>query len=177
MFMLYRFDGREPKIGKESYVSETATVIGDVVIGDNCYIGHGAILRGDYNRIEIGDGTAVEEGVIIHSPPLETNRIGVMVTIGHGAVLHGRSIEDYAVIGMGAILSIRSKIGERAIIAEGAVVKMYQSVPHRVVAVGNPARIVRNISKKDKVFWDWTKQLYINLAKKYLKEGMEPIRT
>ncbi len=174
--MLYRFDGRQPEVGKDSYVSETATVIGNIVIGDNCYIGHGAVLRGDYNRIEIGDGTAVEEGVIIHSPPAETNRIGMMVTIGHGAVLHGKSVGDYAVIGMGAILSIRSKIGEHAIIAEGAVVKMYQSIPNGVVAAGNPARVVRNIAKKDKVFWDWTKQLYINLAKKYLDEGMEPIR-
>jgi len=173
--MLYRFDGKEPKAGKDSYISETAIVIGNVVIGNNCYIGHGSVLRGDYNSIEIGDGTAVEEGVIIHSPPGETNRIGMMVTIGHRAMLHGKSVGDYSVIGMGAILSIRSEIGEHAIIAEGAVVKMYQSIPNGVVAAGNPARVVRKISKKDKVFWDWTKQLYINLANKYLEEGMEPI--
>ncbi len=74
--MLFEFDGNKPCIGRGAYVSETAQVIGDVVIGDNCYVGHGAILRGDYGRIEIGSGTAVEEGVIIHAPPGGLNRIG-----------------------------------------------------------------------------------------------------
>ena len=68
--MLYKFDGKVPTVGKGTCVSDIARIIGDVVIGSNCYIGHGAILRGDYGRIEIGDGTAVEEGVIVHAPPL-----------------------------------------------------------------------------------------------------------
>ena len=77
--MLYKFAGKHPVVGKGSYVSDIAGVIGDVVIGDNCYIGHAAILRGDYGRIEIGNGTAVEEGVIAHAPPNETNKIGKRV--------------------------------------------------------------------------------------------------
>ena len=103
--MLYEFDGRQPVVGETSYVSDTARVIGDVLIGDHCYIGHGAILRGDYGRIEIGNGTAVEEGAIVHAPPADLNRIGQKVTIGHGAVVHGKHVGDCAVIGMGAILS------------------------------------------------------------------------
>ena len=67
--MLLTFEGRTPVVGTHSYVSETAQVIGDVVIGDSCYIGHGAIIRGDYGRVVIGDKTAVEEGVVIHAPP------------------------------------------------------------------------------------------------------------
>jgi len=173
--MLYEFDGKRPTIGKDTYVSHLATVIGDVVIGDNCYIGHGAILRGDYGRIEIGNGTAVEEGVIIHSPPGETNRIGNRVTIGHGAIIHSRSIGDLAVIGMGAILSIRSEIGERSIIAEGGVVKQNQVITSGVVAAGNPVKILRKITEKDEEHWDWGKQLYIDLAKKYLDKGMKPV--
>ncbi|MDD5205299.1 MAG: gamma carbonic anhydrase family protein [Desulfobacterales bacterium] len=171
--MLYKFDGRQPTVGKETYVSDLARVIGDVVIGANCYIGHGAILRGDYGRIEIGDGTAVEEGVIVHAPPSGTNRIGGRVTIGHGAVVHGRHIGDRAVIGMGSILSIWSEIGENTIIAEGSVVKSRQKIPSKVVAAGNPAQIVREITSKDEKFWNWGKQLYIDLAKKYLDKGME----
>lgn len=174
--MLYRFNGKQPKIGKDSYVSETAIVIGDVVIGDSCYIGHGAILRGDYGRIEVGDGTTVEEGVVIHAPPGNTNSIGKKVTIGHGAVVHGGAIGDGAVIGMGAIVSIRSRIGEDSIIAEGCVVKMNQSIPSGVVAAGNPARVVREIKPKDREFWGWGKQLYIDLAKQYLEKGMEPVK-
>lgn len=173
--MRYEFDGKRPVIGKDSYISELASLIGDVHIGNNCYIGHGAILRGDYGRIKIGDGTAVEEGVIIHAPPGDTSRIGSAVTIGHRAVIHGRSIGNQAVIGMGAILSIWSEIGESAIIAEGSVVKMKQVIAPRVVAAGNPAKIVRPISADDEKFWNWGKQLYIDLAKKYLLEGMTPI--
>ena len=135
--MLYKFDGNQPTVGTDTYVSDLARVIGDVVIGDNCYIGHGAIVRGDYGRIEIGDGTAVEEGVIIHAPPGDTSRIGQKVTIGHGAVVHGKHIEDGAVIGMGAITSIWSEVNEQAIVAEGCVVKLKQVIPSRVVAAGN----------------------------------------
>nr|HID58074.1 gamma carbonic anhydrase family protein [Desulfobacterales bacterium] len=174
--MFYSFDGRQPEVGKDTYVSELAQVIGDVKIGDNCYIGHGAILRGDYGRIEIGRGTAVEEGVIVHAPPEETCRIGEKVTLGHGAMIHAATIGDFAVVGMGAILSIWSEIGEGAIVAEGCVVKMRQIIPERVVVAGNPARVVRKISDRDEEFWDWGKQLYIDLAKKYLKVEMKPVK-
>lgn len=98
---LYRFNGREPIIGAGSYVSELAMVIGDVQIGENSYIGHGAILRGDYGTIIIGSGTAIEEGAVIHAPLGGTCRIGRSVTVGHGAIIHAEDIEDNAVIGMG----------------------------------------------------------------------------
>jgi len=173
--MLYKFDGRQPTVGKDSYVSELATVIGDVVIGDNCYIGHGAILRGDYGRIEVGDGTAVEEGAVVHCPPGDVNRMGKRVTIGHGAVIHGRNIGDSAVIGMGAIVSIWADIGEWAIVAEGGIIKLNQVIPARVVVAGNPAQIVRDVTEKDQEVWNMGKQVYIDLAKKYLDVGMEPI--
>ena len=173
--MLYSFDGKEPGIGKETYVSETALVIGDVQIGNNCYIGHGAILRGDYGTIEIGDGTAIEEGVVIHAPPKRVCRIGEKVTAGHGAIIHSKSIGNHAVIGMGAILSLLAEVGEWTIIAEGAIVKMYQKLPDGVVAAGNPAKIIREVSKEDKINWEWGKQIYIELAKKYLNIGMHRI--
>jgi carbonic anhydrase/acetyltransferase-like protein (isoleucine patch superfamily) len=173
--MLYEFDNKRPTIGRDSYVSDVAIVVGDVVIGDNCYIGHGAIIRGDYGRIEINDGTAVEEGAVIHVPPGETSYIGLKVTIGHGAIIHSRRIGDLAVIGMGAVLSIRSEIGERSIIAEGGVVKLNQVIASGVVAAGNPVKIIRKVTKKDEDRWEWGKQLYIDLAKKYLDKGMKPI--
>lgn len=174
--MLYSFDGKQPSIGKDTYVGETALVIGDVTIGDNCYIGHGAILRGDYGRIEIGSGTAVEEGAVMHAPPNETCKIGEKVTIGHGAIIHSQEIASMAVIGMGAIASIRSKIGSWSIVAEGAVVKMNQVIPDNVVVAGSPAKVVRGVEERDKEFWINGKQLYIDLAAKYLKIGMQKIK-
>jgi carbonic anhydrase/acetyltransferase-like protein (isoleucine patch superfamily) len=174
--MLYEYDGRRPTIGKDSYVSDIAHVIGDVVIGDNCYIGHGAILRGDYGSIVVGSGTAVEEGVVVHAPPDRRCRIGKRVTIGHGAVIHAASIGDSAVIGMGAVLSIESEIGEGTIVAEGTVIRMRQMVAAGVVVGGNPMRVIRQIAPKDTEFWDRGKQLYIDLAKKYLQKGMKPLQ-
>ena len=173
--MLYRFDGKPPSVGSRSYVSDIARVIGDVVIGDNCYIGHGAILRGDYGRIEIGSGTAVEEGAILHAPPTDVCRIGRRVTIGHGAVVHGRQIGDQAVIGMGAVVSLWSEIGEWAIVAEGCVVKQKQIIPAQVVVAGNPATVMRDVTDKDRTFWRWGKEIYIDLAAKYLAAGLEPL--
>ena len=173
--MLYGFDGTQPQVGKDTYGSDLARVIGDVVIGDNCYIGHGAIIRGDYGSIKIGNGTAVEEGAIIHAPPGDTNIIAAMVTIGHGAIVHGKYIGRGAVIGMGAVTSIWSEIGEWSIVAEAAVVKLKQAVPANVVAAGNPAKIVRQTTEKDREFWNWGKQLYIDLAKKYLDVGLVPL--
>jgi carbonic anhydrase/acetyltransferase-like protein (isoleucine patch superfamily) len=171
--MLYSFRNREPEIGKGTYVSENAFVVGDVKIGDNCYIGHGAILRGDYGSIEIGSGTAIEEGVVIHAPPNDACRIGEKVTVGHGAIIHSSSIGNFAVIGMGAIVSMNAEVGEEAIIAEGSVVKMKQKVPSRVVIGGNPAKKVREITDEDKKFWDWGKQIYAELAREYIQNGMK----
>jgi carbonic anhydrase/acetyltransferase-like protein (isoleucine patch superfamily) len=173
--MLYRFDHHEPKVGVDTYVSETAIVIGDVRIGDECYIGHGAILRGDYGTIEIGRESAVEEGAVLHAPPQQTCRLGSRVTVGHGAIVHSRDIGRDAVIGMGAVVSIRAVIGRRSIVAEGAVVPMEKEFPGDVVIAGNPAKVLRAISQKDLDHWQWGKQLYIDLAKQYLHQGMQRV--
>jgi carbonic anhydrase/acetyltransferase-like protein (isoleucine patch superfamily) len=173
--VLYAFDGRKPQIGKSAYISDQAIVIGDVRIGARCYVGPGAILRGDYGRIEIGSGTAVEENVTVHAPPARVCRIGKKVTLGHGAIIHARSIGDWSVVGMGAVLSLRAEVAERTIIAEGAVVKMNQKVPSGVVAAGNPAKVIRRVTPKDEQRWKKGKQIYIDLARKCLKIGLQPI--
>ena len=177
--MFYSFDGQVPAVGRNSYVSELATVIGNVEIGDDCYIGPGAIVRGDHGRIEIGDGTAVEDGVIIHAAPGCTQKIGSKVTLGHGAIVHARTIGDLAVVGMGAVVSIESEIGAGSIVAEGSVVKWGQAIGADMMAAGNPARVIRPVSEKDRQIWGYGKQLYIDLAHKYLADGMHlvvPVR-
>lgn len=173
--ILYKFDGRTPSIGSGTYVSPSALIIGDVRLGDRCYVGHGVILRGDYGSIVVGSGSAVEEGVIVHAPPGGTCSIGERVTLGHAAVIHGELVDDLAVIGIGAILGLRCRVGRRAIVGEGTVVKGGQEIPPAVVAVGNPARVARPVSPEDEEFWAWGKQLYIDLAAKYLELGMEPL--
>jgi len=175
--LIYRFDERQPSIDCATYVSETAIIIGDVRIGKHCYIGHGAILRGDYGTIFLGDECAVEEGVIIHAPPDDSCHIGNGVVMGHGAIVHAKSIGPSAGIGMGAILSIRSEIGEGAVVAEGAVVRQGQGVPPAIVVAGNPAKKIKDMSEKDIAFWNHSRQIYVNLAARYCLLGMERIET
>jgi len=173
--MIYAFDGFTPKIHETAFVSETAMVIGDVEIGAGAYVGHGVILRGDYGRIEIGEETAVEEGVIVHAPPKDVCKIGKRVTLGHGAIIHSKEIESYVVVGMGAITSLGTVIGEYSIVAEGAVVKMNDKVAPRVVVAGSPAKVVRPLLDRDIELWSMGKQIYVDLAQKYLKIGMQRI--
>jgi carbonic anhydrase/acetyltransferase-like protein (isoleucine patch superfamily) len=173
--MFYRFDGKQPVVGTGTYVSETATVIGDVRIGRRCYIGHGAILRGDYGAIEIGDEATVEEGAIIHAPPNECCSIGDGVVIGHGAVVHAKRLGDRSGVGMGAVLSIRSEVGQCSVVAEGAVVTQGQKIPESVVVAGNPAKKIKDVSEKDISFWAYSRRLYVDLAEKYCRLGMEKV--
>jgi len=169
--LIYSFRNVKPVFGVDTFVSREATVIGNVRIGDNCFIGPGAIIRGDYGNIVIDSGTAVEDGVIIHAFPFSTCTIGHKVTIGHGAIIHCKSIGDYASIGMGAILSINSEIGENTIIAEATLIKAKQIVQPNVLMGGNPARELRKITDQDRQHWAMGKQIYIDLAKEYLQNN------
>ena len=174
--MVYSFEGKKPTSGTNTYISETAMVIGDVHIGDNCYIGHGAVLRADYGRIIIGSESSIEEGVIIHAPPDGTCEIGEKVTAGHGAIIHAQKIGNFSVVGMGAIMGIFSQIGEWTIIAEGGIVRMRQIVPDNLVVAGTPARTIRETSADDRETWLKVKMQYAELAKKYLNAGMKRIQ-
>ncbi|MFC2173425.1 gamma carbonic anhydrase family protein [Acidobacteriota bacterium] len=145
-----------------------------VIIGPDCYIGHGAILRGDYGTIEIGEGTAVEEGAIIHARPDDFTRIGRRVTVGHGAMIHNATILDGSVIGMRATISDYSRLGEWCIIGEATLVKNGQQIPPGKIAVGVPARIIGDVSEEQRRFWNHGKDLYIDLARRYPK-GLKEI--
>ena len=168
---LYKFEGKVPKIGKQTYVAETADVIGDVIIGDKCYIGPGARIKGDYGSIRIGNETAVQENCILHARPDETCSVGNQANIGHGAILHNCTIKDGAVIGMGAIVSDWAVVEENTIVAEGCVVKQHQVIPAGKIAVGIPAKVVGD---RDKQFTQF-KGIYVKLAKRYQK-GLKKIK-
>jgi len=168
---LYQFEGRKPQVSQGAFVAESALVIGDVQIGKDVYIGHGAILRGDYGTIHVGEGTAIEEGVIVHARPDDSTLVGNRVTIGHGAMIHNAQIKDYAVIGMRATISDYAIVGEWAIIGEMGLVKNSQNVPDGVVAVGVPVKIMGKVDKKQKEFWSYGKKLYVEMAHRYITPG------
>ena len=168
--VLYRFEGREPKIGEGTYVSRSAEVIGDVSIGKQCYIGPGAKIRGDYGTILIGDKTSIEENCVLHARPNETCKIGNMVTVGHGAILHNCNVRDYAIIGMGAIVSDYAVVGVWSVVAEGCVVKNKQVIKDEKIVAGVPAKIVGDVSKEYQKLWTSYKNMYAELALKYPKK-------
>jgi carbonic anhydrase/acetyltransferase-like protein (isoleucine patch superfamily) len=168
---LYQFEDRKPLVAPGAFVAETALVIGDVQIGKDAYIGHGVILRGDYGMILVGEETAIEEGVIVHARPDDRTVIGNSVTVGHGAMIHNAQIKDNAVIGMRATISDYSVIGEWAIIGEMGLVKNNQDVPDGVVAVGIPVKVIGKVDKKQKEFWSHGKNLYVEMARRYLAPG------
>jgi len=164
---IYEFEGLIPQIAGSAYIAPSAQVIGDVRIGEECYIGHGSILRGDYGSIIIGNGSAVEEGAIIHAHPGDQTYIGEEVTVGHGAMIHNARIKDYAVIGMRATISDYSNVGEWAIIGEAGLVKNGQQIPAEKIAVGVPVKVVGDVQEKHKLMWSRGKQLYKDLARRY----------
>jgi len=170
---IYEFENKKPRIGKGTFIFQSADVIGDVTIGGNCYIGPGARIRGDYGSIQIGNDTAIEENVVIHARPNEKTIVGDSVTIGHAAIIHNSKIHDWAVIGMGAIVSDYADIGEWAVVAEGAVVKNKTKVPGRSIAVGVPAKIVAEITSDYKKQWTEYKKIYSDLAKKRFPNSLK----
>lgn len=162
--MLYEFEGKKPVIGEGSYICPSATIIGDVRLGKNCYVGPGARLRGDYGTIVIGDYTAVEDNVVIHARPGEKIHIGEHVTIGHASILHNCKVMDWVVIGMGAIVSDYAVVGKWAAIGEGAVVKNRQEIPERAIVVGVPAKVIGETSEEYRKQWREFKRIYSELA-------------
>ncbi len=159
---LYEFEGKRPQIGKTSFVPESADIVGDVVIGEGCFVGVGARVRGDYGRVRIGDRTSVQENVVIHARENGETVVGSNVQLGHGCILHNSTVKDNAVIGIGAILTDFSVVGDWAIVGEGAVVR--GEVPDGKIAVGVPAKIVGDLTEKQKQEWQYYKDKYAELA-------------
>ena len=172
---IYEFEGRVPSIASNAYVDEDAKVLGDVTIGQQCFVGPGARIRGDYGRIIIGDKTSIQENCVLHARVNEECRVGNHVQVGHGALLHNCTVKDYAVVGVGAVISDYASVGEWSIIGEGAVVTSSQSIPDGKVAVGVPAKIIRDVSNADKDLWEKYKEVYADLALRYPK-GLKRIR-
>ncbi|TFF83721.1 gamma carbonic anhydrase family protein [Candidatus Thorarchaeota archaeon] len=171
---VYEFEGRKPSIGKNSYVSHTASVIGKVTIGKECYIAPGAVVKGDYGEVRIGDGTSVQDNVVVHARPGELTTIGSSVTLGHGCIIHNATIADEAVIGMGAIVSDYAVINSWAVVGEGAVVKMRSEIPEGKIAVGIPAKIIGDLQEHHKEELSRFKETYRDLARRY-PEGLKKL--
>ena len=141
--------GVMPQIPESVFVAPNATIVGDVVMGEECSIWFNAVLRGDVNSIRMGNRVNIQDGACIHCTYEKTKTIlGNNVSVGHNAIVHGCTVEDNVLIGMGAIVMDNVHIGSNTIIAAGAVVLEGTQVPAGCIFAGVPAKKVKDISKK-----------------------------
>jgi carbonic anhydrase/acetyltransferase-like protein (isoleucine patch superfamily) len=135
--------GIDPKIGKNCFLAETAVIIGDVVLGDDCSVWYGAVLRGDVNSIKVGDRVNIQDGAVLHTLyRRSTVEIGNDVSIGHNAVIHGAKIGNNVLVGMGAVILDNAVIADNTVIAAGALV-LSNAVLEPGTWAGVPAKLVR----------------------------------
>lgn len=139
--------GKSPVIGKDCFIAETATIIGDVVIGDGCSVWFGAVLRGDVAPIKIGDRVNIQDNAVIHGTfERHDTVIGSDVSIGHGAIVHGAKISDRVLIGMGAVVLDAAVVEPDTIIAAGAVLTGGKTAETKGVYAGAPAKRIKELS-------------------------------
>ena len=149
MATIIPLNGAEPKMGDNCFIAPNATIAGDVVIGNDCSIWFNAVLRGDVNSIIMGNKVNVQDGAVIHCTYKKAKTvIGNNVSIGHNAIVHGCTLEDNVLIGMGAIVMDHVKVGSNSIIAAGAVVLENTIVERGCIYAGVPAKKVKMISEE-----------------------------
>ena len=142
-------EGVSPKFGNNCFIAPNATIVGDVIMGDDCSVWFSAVVRGDVNIIRIGNKVNIQDGAVIHCTYKKTQTIiGNNVSIGHNAIVHGCTVHDSALIGMGAIIMDGAEIGTHSIIAAGAVVLEDTVIEHASIYAGVPAKKVKDISEE-----------------------------
>ncbi|MBP2132437.1 carbonic anhydrase/acetyltransferase-like protein (isoleucine patch superfamily) [Methanomicrobium sp. W14] len=151
--------------GNTPFIAENATIVGNVNLGKNTGIWYGAVLRADKDSITVGDGSNVQDNCVIHVSKQRPVNIGRYVTIGHGAIVHGCTIKDRVLVGMGAIILNGAVIGEDTIIAAGAVVTENKTIPPGSLVMGVPGKVVRELDGDQKKSIVKNAEVYIDLAK------------
>ena len=169
--MIKKFQNKQPQLGEDAYVSENAMVIGDVSLGDEVNIWFGAVIRGDMHYIKIGNRTNIQDNSVVHvTTGVSPTNIGNGVTVGHGAIIHGCTIEDDCLIGMGAILMDDAVIGAGSLIGAGALIPPNMKIPKNSLVVGSPGKVIRQITEVERKMILERPQEYIDLASIYLNE-------
>lgn len=145
---IYQYGEDRPAIGDDVYVAETADVIGRVTLKRNASVWYQAVLRGDTDHLEVGEGSNIQDGAVLHADPGYPLTVGTGVTVGHQAMLHGCTIGDGSLVGIQAVILNGAVIGNNCLVAAGAVVKEGASFPDNSLIVGAPARVVRELSEE-----------------------------
>jgi len=166
--LILTVNGHAPNLHQQSWVAPNATVVGHVTAGPKASIWYGAVLRAEFEPIEIGEGSNLQDNVTVHVDPGFPATIGAGVSVGHNAVLHGCTIEDGCLIGMGAVILSGSRIGAGALVAAGALVREGAIVPAGVLIAGVPGKVLRELTEEERARVAANSLSYVEYTKRYL---------
>jgi len=166
--MISKFEDKFPVVHPTAFVAENATVIGDVEIGEESSIWFGSVVRGDVNYIRIGERTNIQDNCVIHvSGGTHPTVLGNEITVGHRVLLHGCTVDDRCLIGMGAILMDGVHVGEECLVGAGSLLTPGTIVPPRSLVIGSPARVKRELTSDEIAFLDRSWRNYTELKLRY----------
>jgi carbonic anhydrase/acetyltransferase-like protein (isoleucine patch superfamily) len=171
---LFAFEGKEPVVSPTAWIAPTATLVGDVRVEAEASIWYGAVLRADFGTIIVRRGANVQDGSVVHGGMDPVTEVGDGATVGHLCVVHGAVLGAEALIGNGATVLDGAVIGSRALVGAGATVPPGMRVPDGMIAVGTPARVVREVSGAAKEWVDTNPQVYRDLARRHA-DGARPL--
>lgn len=166
--MIHTFQGKAPMLGEGAWVEQSAHVIGDVVLGARASVWFGCVLRGDVGSIRVGDETNLQDLTVVHVTGGKWNTsIGARVTVGHRAVLHGCTVGELCLVGIGAIVMDGADVGRESLIGAGSLVAPGTKVPPRSLAFGSPAKVKRTLTEAELAFLRESAANYVGYASLY----------
>ena len=168
--MIRSFQGIKPNIHQDTFIAENASVIGDVNIGQGASIWYNAVLRGDIENITIGKYSNIQDNATIHTGKNMATSLGEYTVVGHNAIVHGCTVGDNCLIGMGAIVLNGASIGDNCIIGAGALVTEMKDIPANSLVMGVPAKIIRQVTEEEIKSVKDNAMEYNKLYKKYIEE-------
>jgi carbonic anhydrase/acetyltransferase-like protein (isoleucine patch superfamily) len=179
MATILSFAGIHPRIHPSAFVAPTATVIGNVTIGEEASIWFGAVIRGDEpeHEISVGARTSIQDNCVVHVSRQGATLIGADVTVGHGAILESCVVGARALVGMNAVVLQQAVVGEEALIAAGAVVGQGARIPPRTLAAGTPARVKKELEGESLRWVTTSAAHYVELSRQYMAQGGDNGRT
>lgn len=163
---------KQPALGEGVYIAQGAVVLGDVTLGDRSSVWCNAVLRGDINRIVVGHHSNIQDGAVLHLSDELPCLLGNYVTVGHGAIVHACTVADQVLVGIGATILDGAQVGEQSVVGAGALVTPDTQIPPGSLALGVPARVVRELTSQERADLKVLAEKYVQVAAYYLEHGI-----
>ncbi len=165
--MILALPGKAPRVGARGFVAPNATVVGDVVLGDDVSVWFGAVLRGDVERLTVGAGSNVQDNSVLHADPGAPLVLGAGVTVGHMVMLHGCHVGDHSLVGIGSVVMNHARIGANCLVGARSLVTEGKAFPDGVLIIGAPARVIRELTATEIAGLRASAERYVQRAAEY----------